>query len=115
MTKSIKFDWAYVGDLSKKTVNVYETFSEARKNLENIYKSIPSCWEGVDANTFENSLNNYIEVIKADEAYFQYLGDFFDVSAKAIGGTVETHAEKFKRLDNELDDKKSVAMRSLRS
>ena len=56
MIKSIKFDWDYVNDLGKKTLNDYETLDRSLKNIDEIKQSISTCWEGVDANTFSNSL-----------------------------------------------------------
>ncbi len=113
MSKRISFDWDYVDKLSKKTIKNFETLDNARKTVEEINKSLPSCWEGVDANTFENSLNNFVQIMRADAAYLQFLGDYFDVASKTIGGTVTTHAEKFTRLDNEVDEKASISRRNL--
>ncbi len=114
MAKSIKFEWDYVGNLGKKFLNNYETLNKSLNNINDINQSLSTCWEGVDANTFKNSLNNYVETVKTDAGYFQFLSDYFDVASKTIGGTVETHGEKFSRMDNEISDKADYSRRKAR-
>ena len=98
----MNFDWDNVKNLSKNTKDNYSKFEESRKKIIEIIDSLPECWEGLDASSFITSVKNYMEVLKSDTEYFDYLGDYFDKVSSNIGGVVETYGEKFTRIDDDL-------------
>ena len=102
MESSMNFDWDSVKNLGNSTKENFNKFEEARAKIIEIADSIPECWEGLDANAFVSSVKNYMEVLKSDTEYFDYLGDYFDKVSNNIGGVVETYGEKFTRIDEDL-------------
>lgn len=114
MSKSISFNWDEIRNLSKRTLENFEVLENSNQKIQEITKSLSSCWKGVDANTFENTMNNYIAELTADAKYFRYLGEYFDTAAKTINGTVDTYDDVMGRMENEIGDKKDQISRQVR-
>ena len=104
MGNNININWDNVRDLSRSTLENFNKFEESRQNIEKLVESIPECWEGVDANAFQSSLNNYTKALKNDTQYFEYLSTYFDNSSRRIGGTVGAYDEKFGRFERATSD-----------
>lgn len=115
MSKSISFNWDEIRNLSKKTLENYEVLENSNQKIQEITRSLSSCWKGVDANTFDITMNNYIAELKADTKYFRYLGEYFDTAAKTINGTVDTYDEAMGKLENEISNKKDQVSRQVRA
>ena len=102
MESSMNFDWDSVKNLGSNTKENFTRLEESRQNIINIVESLPECWEGLDANAYIQRVKNYMDVLKEDTEYFEYLGDYFDKVSTNIGGVVETYGKKFERIDEDL-------------
>ncbi len=101
---NLKVNWLEVSDLSKRTLNNSSDFEKARERYQEIINSIPTCWGGKDAETFVTNANNFLEYLKNDTQYLEDMGNFFKKGSKMYDGVVSEHEEKFKRLNQILQE-----------
>ena len=104
MNGSINFNWNDINELGKSTLSNQEILAKSNKELQSITKDISSCWQGVDASAFENSMNNLLSILNADVEYFKYLSDYFGTASNTIGGTVDTYSEMMTRMGNDIEN-----------
>lgn len=100
----VKVNWLELSNLSKSTLSNCEEFEDARKQYQQIIKSISDCWVGSDCDTFQLVANDFLEYLKGNTNYLNHVGKLFDISSKTYNSVVDEHTERFRRFNQLLEE-----------
>lgn len=97
-------NWLEVSELGRRTLNNCEEYETARNNYQRIINELYDCWDGSDADTFIIVANDFLEYLKGNTRQLDALSKAFNASSKFYGSTVEEHTEKYKRINDLLEE-----------
>lgn len=99
MGRKIIVNWKQLNNLSVDTTKNAEEFENIRSSIEDIMKSIESCWQGADSQEFIKQTTNYLESLKEDTAYLYSTADYFNRSAKRYNYGVDSGLTSVRNLE----------------